>query len=340
MVCENRQNLSKFVWVLQSTGFDINTAKDRVLVCVNSFTAMASCFSHLSRASSKARSNDSPRHSSNGTDSGRYSRDSGYGEGSLTSEIRHRLSKTFHELQPTVMTASDMNFVNMSFLHRNDHPGSAPARFVRRLSSIQNVDHQVHPPQPTGNQLTSNGLAQAYSVSRRYLEDAIIAEADRDRHAPADLQSEEARLRQRLARLRLDMLIMQGDGNCQFRSVSFGLYGTEDRHTEVRGRAIQYMRRNPSAFAVFLGEDYQQYLDNMARPGTWGDELTLVCGRFCYPSHWCFFCVCVSQQSQLLEQRALCEDYQLVINVIASTQAHWCVCCSSFPSLLLLVSNF
>lgn len=153
-------------------------------------------------------------------------------------------------------------------------------------------------------------MAQAYSVSRRVLEDAIVAEADRDRHAPADLQSEEARLRQRLARLRLDMLVMQGDGNCQvprcmhthlmhtpalctvasayhhkstqvqFRAVSFGLYGTEDRHSEVRGRAIAYMRRNPAAFAVFLGEDWGDYLQSMARLGTWGDELTLV--RHCY----------------------------------------------------------
>ena len=103
-----------------------------------------------------------------------------------------------------------------------------------------------------------------------------MAEVDRDRHAPADLQSEEARLRQRLSRLRLDMLIMQGDGNCQFRAVSFGLYGTEGRHAEVRSRAISFMKRNPAAFAVFLGEDYAQYLDSMARLGTWGDELTLV----------------------------------------------------------------
>lgn len=122
-------------------------------------------------------------------------------------------------------------------------------------------------------------MAQQYSVSRRVLEDAIVAEADRDRHAPADLQTEETRLRQRLARLRLDMLVMQGDGNCQFRAISFGLYGTEDRHAEVRGRAIAYMRRNPHAFAVFLGEDYRAYLENMARPGAWGDELTLVRGK-------------------------------------------------------------
>ena len=37
--------------------------------------------------------------------------------------------------------------------------------------------------------------------------------------------SEESRLNHRLQRLHLHHQIQLGDGNCQFRSISFGLYG-------------------------------------------------------------------------------------------------------------------
>ena len=42
---------------------------------------------------------------------------------------------------------------------------------------------------------------------------------------PAAWESGELVLQRRLHQLNLDMLVMEGDGNCQFRSCSFGLYG-------------------------------------------------------------------------------------------------------------------
>lgn len=58
----------------------------------------------------------------------------------------------------------------------------------------------------------------AWSRSQAELERAIHAEKAKD-HADwnPDLQSEEQRLRKRLAKLNLDMKVMQGDGNCQVR---------------------------------------------------------------------------------------------------------------------------
>ena len=35
----------------------------------------------------------------------------------------------------------------------------------------------------------------------------------------------------------------QGDGNCQFRALSLGLYESEDRHAEVRANIVQHLRR-------------------------------------------------------------------------------------------------
>lgn len=42
------------------------------------------------------------------------------------------------------------------------------------------------------------------------------------------LAAEEARLQQRLWKLKLEHFVMEGDGNCQFRAVSFGLYGARE----------------------------------------------------------------------------------------------------------------
>ena len=55
-----------------------------------------------------------------------------------------------------------------------------------------------------------------WSESRKELEVAIHAEKAKD-HSDwnPDLQSEEQRLRKRLAKLNLDMKVMVGDGNCQ-----------------------------------------------------------------------------------------------------------------------------
>lgn len=35
-------------------------------------------------------------------------------------------------------------------------------------------------------------------------------------------------------------------------------------------------RENKEDFEPYLGEDFAQYIVKMERPGTWGDELTLV----------------------------------------------------------------
>ncbi len=56
------------------------------------------------------------------------------------------------------------------------------------------------------------------------------------------LQSEEQRLTKRLAKLNLEWKVMEGDGNCQFRAVSYSLYGSQDYHRSVRQKAVEYMQ--------------------------------------------------------------------------------------------------
>lgn len=67
-----------------------------------------------------------------------------------------------------------------------------------------------------------------------------------------------------------------GDGNCQFRAISNGLYGSEAHHALVRANVVSYMRQHKADFEPYLGETWQRYITDMSHDGTWGDELTLV----------------------------------------------------------------
>ncbi|MEW5311881.1 MAG: hypothetical protein WDW38_003562 [Sanguina aurantia] len=110
------------------------------------------------------------------------------------------------------------------------------------------------------------------------------------------LQTHEQRLASRLMRLNLDMLVVPGDGNCQFRSVSNELFGTQIYHQQVRQKAVKHIRANEAEYGCFLGEDFHEYLTEMSLSGTWGDELTL---------------------------RAVCDSYGMVIRVVTSDEHHW-----------------
>lgn len=85
-------------------------------------------------------------------------------------------------------------------------------------------------------------------------------------------------LTERLQRLKLYSVQMEDDGNCQFRSMAFNLFGTQEHHAVVRNAAVQYIKSRPEDFQVYFeSEDkFQKYLHRMSRCGTWGDEMTLV----------------------------------------------------------------
>ena len=65
-----------------------------------------------------------------------------------------------------------------------------------------------------------------------------------------------------------------GDGNCFFRSVSHQLYGTEDRHPQIRALAIQHLINCPEHFVEYnTDQSWLQYLQSMSRLGTWADNI-------------------------------------------------------------------
>lgn len=151
---------------------------------------------------------------------------------------------------------------------------------------------------------TPGSFALEWSQSRKILEaDLALAQQQATSPAPPPLwdpatwASGEQLLEQRLNKLNLDMHVMAGDGNCQFRAVSFGLHGTDRYHMAVRQRAVDYIVAHRPEFESFLGAgEFARYVQQMARSGVWGDELTL---------------------------RAISETYGAVINLVTSDQKNW-----------------
>ncbi|GIL74520.1 hypothetical protein Vretifemale_4518, partial [Volvox reticuliferus] len=133
----------------------------------------------------------------------------------------------------------------------------------------------------------------SWTHSRKCLE--VLLTAERSNRSSGYLNHEQ-RLRDRLERLNLEVVVAAGDGNCQFRSVSNELYGTQEHHVAIRHQAVSHILAQRGAFEAFLGEDFEQYVQQMERSGTWGDELTL---------------------------RAVCDSFGLTIHVVTSEEDHW-----------------
>ncbi|CBK19999.2 uncharacterized protein [Blastocystis hominis] len=58
------------------------------------------------------------------------------------------------------------------------------------------------------------------------------------------------------------------DGNCLFRSCADQLFGNQDRHAEVRRKAVEYIRRHKSDYLPFMDEEsgnFNQVFSNFSR---------------------------------------------------------------------------
>lgn len=65
---------------------------------------------------------------------------------------------------------------------------------------------------------------------------------------------------------------MPGDGNCLFHSLSY----PSGNHRMVRACIVRYISNHWNEFREFVvTEERGDYIQQMIRPGTWGDELVL-----------------------------------------------------------------
>eukprot|EP00457_Paulinella_chromatophora_P000600 gb/GEZN01000600.1/.p1 GENE.gb/GEZN01000600.1/~~gb/GEZN01000600.1/.p1 ORF type:complete len:598 (-),score=100.62 gb/GEZN01000600.1/:72-1865(-) len=66
-----------------------------------------------------------------------------------------------------------------------------------------------------------------------------------------------------------------GDGNCLFRSVSHQMYGTPDYHELVRSKCVEYIISEKLYFASYIPGNFDLYVSEMRKPGTWGDHVEI-----------------------------------------------------------------
>ncbi|KAL4335746.1 hypothetical protein GQ457_07G018590 [Hibiscus cannabinus] len=81
-----------------------------------------------------------------------------------------------------------------------------------------------------------------------------------------------------LNRLQLYGLVenkVQGDGNCQFRSLSDQLYRSQDHHKFVRQQVVYQLKSNSEMYVGYVPMAYGDYLKKMSKNGEWGDHVTL-----------------------------------------------------------------
>jgi len=68
-----------------------------------------------------------------------------------------------------------------------------------------------------------------------------------------------------------------GDGNCLFRAISQAVYGTEDKHVELRKQAIGYINDNQDTLLGFIhdNETFKQYIKRLSQNGEFAGELEI-----------------------------------------------------------------
>ncbi|XP_020878046.1 OTU domain-containing protein DDB_G0284757 isoform X2 [Arabidopsis lyrata subsp. lyrata] len=87
--------------------------------------------------------------------------------------------------------------------------------------------------------------------------------------------SDHERLFQRLQLYGLVENKIEGDGNCQFRSLSDQLYRSSEHHNFVREQIVNQLAYNREMYEGYVPMAYNDYLKAMKRNGEWGDHVTL-----------------------------------------------------------------
>ncbi len=114
------------------------------------------------------------------------------------------------------------------------------ARHAQRVVAKRKAEHGcasevAHLPSPTQAQ-------QAYEAKLRYM--------SREESIEDGLKL----LRQRVAHLKLKVIHMEDDGNCQFRALASELYGDQEFHGLVRQKVVEHLRNHSDDFSFFVGD--------------------------------------------------------------------------------------
>ena len=72
--------------------------------------------------------------------------------------------------------------------------------------------------------------------------------------------------------------MVQGDGNCLFRALSYAITGRQIYHTLVRHKTIQHMSTIEQLLKPHMNSSLNDYLNHsqMSHLGTWGSDIELL----------------------------------------------------------------
>ncbi|KAI8891986.1 hypothetical protein BC833DRAFT_626265 [Globomyces pollinis-pini] len=83
-------------------------------------------------------------------------------------------------------------------------------------------------------------------------------------------------LESQLNLLGLELVEIQGDGNCLFRAISDQLNGSSNEHANIRADICNHIDISRDLYQPFMEEDFDKYLNRMRKLGVYGGNLELV----------------------------------------------------------------
>ncbi|EPY43767.1 hypothetical protein AGDE_00154 [Angomonas deanei] len=97
----------------------------------------------------------------------------------------------------------------------------------------------------------------------------------------SEIEQGKATLNARLKRLGKQITAQKQDGNCLFSALAHQLFGNSRLHRLVRSLVVAYMRENSRDYAA-LFENWPNYIVEMTKEGTWGDEVCVNAAARCF----------------------------------------------------------
>ena len=92
------------------------------------------------------------------------------------------------------------------------------------------------------------------------------------------------------------LYLISGDGNCLFRAISFGLFGADDKHYEIRTAIVRLINLNGNIFSNFLipsvnHATIEEHVSHMMHNSVWGTQVEIVAAAtlFQIPVYVCSF---------------------------------------------------
>jgi hypothetical protein len=164
----------------------------------------------------------------------------------------------------------------------------APSVGTRQENAARHA-HSLLPPPPPPPPALGDGDSAAFSQSLMRnaasvdFQPKVIVQIPTTDEAATD----HTRLDTRLKLYNLREKVVRGDGNCQFRAVADQLFRDQERHAECRAVVVDQLRRASEDYAPYVPEDFDAYVESMAKDTAWGDHITLQAAADAYGVRMC-----------------------------------------------------